>query len=121
MSITSVKALRNQMDESFGFKYLLTHRLNQDCLENFYSQVRGRNGPNDHPTPVECLYTIKGIILGKNPGVSVTLHSNTIERDPEEYVSATFMSHLSRDNITNGVLEQTDEQCWSIKFTYTRN
>ena len=111
MAINSVKALQREMNEKFGFKYLLTHRVNQDCLENFFSQMRGRNGPNGHPTAVECLYTVKSIILGKNPGLSVTLHSNTIERDPEEYVSATFMKHLSRDNVTSGVCEQSDMYC----------
>lgn len=114
MSIASIKGLRNQMEEKFNFKYILTHRVNQDCLENFFSQVRGRNGPIDHPSPVECLYTIKAIILGKNPGMSRHLHSNTIEQDPEEYVSATFMHHLSRDENTNGVCERNDEQRQSI-------
>lgn len=111
MSISSVKALRAKIKEKFDYKYLLTHRLNQDCLENFFSQMRGRNGPNDHPTPVECLNTIKAIILGKNPGLTVELHSNTIEQDPEEYVSAKFLNHLTRDNIADGVREETDEEC----------
>lgn len=111
MSITSLKDLRKQMNESFDLKYILTHRLNQDCLENFFTQVRGKNITSDHPTPVECLYTVRTIILGKNPGLSVALHSNTIDRDPEEYVSAKFMNHLSRDNITNGLCERTDQQC----------
>lgn len=92
-----MKALHLDMKEKFGFKYILTHRTNQDCLENFFSQLRGRNGPNDHPTPVECLNNIKHIILGKNPGLSKHLHSNTIEREVEEYVSATFNVILSRE------------------------
>lgn len=121
MSINSIKALRKDMDEKFRFKYLLTHRLNQDCLENFYCQVRGRNGTDDHPTPVDCLYRIKNIILGKNPALSAKLHCNTIDQDPEEYVSATLMNHLSRDDITNGICETTDEHCSSITCTYIRN
>lgn len=69
MSITSLKALRIQMEEHFGYKYLLTHRLNQDCLENYFCQMRGRNvrvGFNDHPTPSECMNNMKWIILGEN-------------------------------------------------------
>lgn len=104
MSITSIKALQKIMEEKFGYKYILTHRGNQDCLENFYSQVRGRNGPSDHPTPVECLNNIKYIILGKNPGLSCQMHSNTVERDPEEYVSASFNKFLSeKKSIKNGL------------------
>lgn len=91
MSITSLKLLRSKINEKFGFKYILTHRLNQDCLENFFCQIRGRSGPHDHPTPVECLQRIKMIMLGKNPGVALHNHSNTIERDPEEYVYEGFI------------------------------
>lgn len=98
MSITSLKLLRSEMNEKFGYKYILTHRLNQDCLENFFSQIRGRSGAHDHPSPVECLQRIKIIMLGKNPGVALHNHSNTIERDPEEYVSATFIQTLSDEN-----------------------
>lgn len=98
MSITSLKALRIDMDTKFGYKYLLTHRLNQDCLENFYSQMRYKNGPSDHPSPAECLYNMKAIILGKNPGLSANMHCNTIERDPEEYASATFHKCVSEAN-----------------------
>ncbi|KAJ6644627.1 Transposable element P transposase [Pseudolycoriella hygida] len=98
------------MTKIFGFGYLLTHRCNQDCLENLYCQVRGRNGPDEHPTPVDYLYRIKSIILGKNPGLSVELHSNTIEQDPEEYVSAKFMKHLSRDGYTSAIVEQLYDQ-----------
>lgn len=98
MSISSMKALHLDMKKKFGFKYILTHRTNQDCLENFFSQMRLKNRTNDHPTPIECLNNTKLIMLGKNPGLSKHLHSNTIERDPEEYVSATFSEMLSQDS-----------------------
>lgn len=98
MSITSLKLLRSKMNEKFGFKFILTHRLNQDFLENFFCQIRGRSGQHDHPTPVECLQRIKVIMLGKNPGVALHNHSNTMELDPEEYVSAKFMNVLSERN-----------------------
>lgn len=51
MSVTSIKGLQAEMRDKFGIiLYLMTHRVNQDFLDNFFSQVRGRNGPNDHPT-----------------------------------------------------------------------
>ncbi|KAJ6647046.1 Transposable element P transposase, partial [Pseudolycoriella hygida] len=115
MSITSIKGLRKEMEEKFKFRFILTHRTNQDFEENFFSQIRGRNGPIDHPSPVECLYTIKAIILGKNPGIGRHLHSNTIEQDPEEYVSATFMRHLSRDENIDGICERNGDQLFAIK------
>lgn len=39
MSITSIKELRNRMEEKFNFKYIITHRTNQDCLENFFVKL----------------------------------------------------------------------------------
>lgn len=109
MSISSIKELQRTMDKKFGFSYLLTHRTNQDCLENLFSQVRGRIGSSDHPTPVDCLYRIKSIILGKNPGLSVDLHTNTIEQDAEEYVSSTYLNSLYCDDYTNEIVEQSEE------------
>lgn len=108
MSITSTKGLRTEMEQKFGNKYLLTHRNNQDCLENFYSQVRYRNGPSDHPSPVECLYNIKQIILGKNPGLAKHLKTNTIEREVEEYASATLFKLLSDGDSSEALIDDDD-------------
>lgn len=116
MSITSLKGLRNQMEKKFNYKYLLTHRLNQDCLEIFFCQMRygNRNGPNDHPAPVECLYNMKAIMLGKNPGVAASMHCNTMERDPEEYASATF--HKDLCDPKNGDFDLKNEQTDTDEF-----
>lgn len=70
--------------------YLLTSKINQDALENLFSQLRSRGGLNDHPTPLNALYRLRMIILGKNPGV-VSTSSNTSDNNQEEYmVSKTF-------------------------------
>jgi archaellum component FlaC len=39
MSIESLRGLFTQMKAEYDVNYILTHRLNQDCLENFFSQV----------------------------------------------------------------------------------
>ena len=36
-----------------GTKYLLTNRLNQDCLENLFSVIRGKGGQRDNPEPLQ--------------------------------------------------------------------
>ena len=38
---------------SFYFKFLLTNRLNQDCLDHFFSVIRSRGGHRDNPNSVE--------------------------------------------------------------------
>ena len=40
-SINATRALHNELVVKGTFKYLLTARVNQDCLENFFSRIRG--------------------------------------------------------------------------------
>ena len=46
---------------------MLTSKLNQDILENFFSLIRGVGGYNTHPGPVEAINRIRIILLGKDP------------------------------------------------------
>lgn len=123
MSITSIKGLRNEMERKFGRNWILTHRTNQDCLENFFSQMRYRNGPNDHPSPVECIYNIKQIILGKNPGITkyLTTNTNTVEREIEEYASASLLKFLCDDEHKNTEQESGDEASSDSPNNYADN
>ncbi len=95
-SIKSLKALFDDLMTKMDISYTLTHRLNQDCLENFFSQVRGSERFKEHPNSVECLYNIRAIILGRNPTVTKQLHSNTIDKLPDEYVTSAFCKHASK-------------------------
>lgn len=85
ISIQSLKQLFNTLKAKYDFKYILTHRLNQDALENFFSQIRTRGGLYDHPTPIHALHRIRMIILGKNPGI-VQKNLNTVEATHDEYM-----------------------------------
>nr|CAH7729374.1 unnamed protein product [Callosobruchus chinensis] len=38
------------VSEKYKVEYVLTSRLNQDVLENFFSYIRGMGGSNDHPS-----------------------------------------------------------------------
>lgn len=87
ISIASLKLLFQDMKNKYDIKYILTHRLNQDVLENFFSQIRTRGGLHDHPSPLNSLHRIRIIILGKNPGV-VRNHANTQTDDSDEYIVA---------------------------------
>jgi hypothetical protein len=69
MSIESLKLLLRDMKTEFDdIQYLCTYKLNRDCLENFFFQLRCR-GPNEHPSPLEAMERMRMIILGKNPGI----------------------------------------------------
>lgn len=38
---------------SQGYEYLIPRRLNQDCLENFFSTIRGSGGHNRNPSALQ--------------------------------------------------------------------
>ena len=42
-------------------KYILTGRITQDCLESFFSQVRGKGGHRFNPTPSEFAYAYRAL------------------------------------------------------------
>lgn len=46
-------------------KYIMTDRLNQDCLERFFGYLRSKGGGlNDHPSPLELKYRLRASIVG---------------------------------------------------------
>ena len=47
--INSLLGLWEDVHISYRLQFLLTNRLNQDCLENYFSLVRGRGGHLDNP------------------------------------------------------------------------
>jgi len=87
ISCKSLQQLYLYLKEEYDIEFILTHRLNQDALESLFSQIRGRGGLNDHPTPLDALYRLRMIILGKNPGVIIN-NSNTHEVDPDDFLTA---------------------------------
>ena len=50
MNIVALKNLWQDLSENCGFKFLFTERLNQDCLENFFSRIRCNGGHVSKPT-----------------------------------------------------------------------
>ena len=51
--INSLLQLWEFLENSHNLKFLLTNRLNQDCLDNFFSVIRNRGGHRDNPNSVE--------------------------------------------------------------------
>lgn len=93
--IQSLKSLFYNLQTRNELSFILTHRNNQDCLDNFISQVRGKRRFKEHPNPVERLYNIRSIILSKSVAVTKQLHANTIDILPDEYVTSSFRKQSS--------------------------
>jgi len=93
MNINGTQKLLNIVQEH-GLTYLLTSKVNQDALENLFSQIRTSGGLNDHPSPLNALYRLRMIILGKNPGV-VSTSSNTTDNNQEEFMVAKTFKQIN--------------------------
>ncbi|KAB0805345.1 hypothetical protein PPYR_02315 [Photinus pyralis] len=106
----SLQCLFTDLKERHGISYLLTHRLNQDCLENFFSQLRTKGGLHDHPSPLNAIYRVRMILLGKNPGM-VQTHSNVeIPKEMDgEYLMAAAVKQAQLKNLVVTEPSSTEE------------
>ena len=48
LSINALIGLWKDLRVNFGYTFLLTNRLNQDCVENLFSIIRGKGGHRDN-------------------------------------------------------------------------
>ena len=51
LAISSLLQLWDELHTNYGLPYLLTNRLNQDCVENLFSIIHGKGGHRDNPDP----------------------------------------------------------------------
>ena len=95
MSINSTLDLYQELKNE-GISYLLTSRLNQDGLENFFSQVRALGGNNSHPSTVETINRIRTLCLTKN--VKSIVNNSVVEmQDDDEFLSVNLIDELDLD------------------------
>ncbi|KAL4152818.1 hypothetical protein QTP88_000651 [Uroleucon formosanum] len=106
MNINGTRKLLNIVQEH-GLKYLLTSKSNQDAVENLFGQLRTGGGLNDHPSPLNALYRLRMIILGKNPGV-VSTSSNTYDKNQEEFMVANTFKQINFKLTDNEKNEDTE-------------
>ncbi len=63
MSIESLRGLYRDFVNVYQGHYILTARLNQDCLEKVFSRIRRLGGFHDHPQAVDVRNRIRLLIL----------------------------------------------------------
>jgi len=66
MSIRSLKGLLEDVTSDYRAKYIMTSHVNQDYLENYFSQIRSMGKLHSNPTAVEFQHRIKKLISGKS-------------------------------------------------------
>lgn len=79
LSNKSLIEMFQYLTEKYKIEYIMTYRLNQDVLENFFAYIRGMGGPNDHPSPMDFKYRLRWYILGKHSSAIFTENRHTME------------------------------------------
>lgn len=104
ISIASLIELWKELNENYKFKFLLTNRLNQDCIENFFAIIRQKGGCSQNPTPQQ-------------------FHSAFKTRTFVYIIKATKLCKLYNDKdklLTNLVKDQNNKSLY-IKFSDESN
>ena len=79
ISVEALRGLFNALKDLFNVKFILTARLNQDPVENIFSQIRGIG--SSHPGPVDCANRLRLLLLGKNCQAIVENPAVAFEQD----------------------------------------
>lgn len=69
VTLHSTKSLLRYLT-TLGYRYMMTARLSQDCIERLFGIIRQCLGPNDHPTPAQFLILVNCLSfynLAKSP------------------------------------------------------
>uniref|UniRef100_A0A182PVN8 THAP-type domain-containing protein n=1 Tax=Anopheles epiroticus TaxID=199890 RepID=A0A182PVN8_9DIPT len=91
IQINALQMLFDDMKRRHKVSFLSTYKINQDVLENFFSQLRQRGGVYDHPSPLSCIYRVRIMVLGKSPSI-IHNQSGREQRKiikPDEYLTST--------------------------------
>ena len=65
LSINALLGLWDDLHSNHKSKFLLTNRLNQDCLENLFSIIRGRGGHQFNPNAEQFKGAFRHIVVEK--------------------------------------------------------
>ncbi|XP_058811172.1 uncharacterized protein LOC131676062 [Topomyia yanbarensis] len=63
--IAGTTMLWKELQESFGYSFLRTRNLSQDCLEHFFSLVRWKHVNNNHPDALQFMSAYKSIVINQ--------------------------------------------------------
>lgn len=90
LNINSLKCLWQDVKDNHEFKFLLTNRINQDCLENFFAAIRNTGGSNDSPTTQQFIGGMKNVVC--NNLLKQPLNSNCANDSSEVLEFLNFSS-----------------------------
>ena len=88
-STSSLRGLYQDLRSSRpDLRYIMTSRLNQDCLENTFSQLRSMCGPSTHPDAVEVRQRLRILLIAPSSVSAISCPERTVAVEQ----SADFLS-----------------------------
>ena len=82
-AINAIRGLYQDLVVNGNFRFILTKRLTQDCVENIFSQFRSLCGDNDHPGPVSTMRRFRILLIGKHCNIMVSENA-AVEKEKED-------------------------------------
>lgn len=86
--------------DDFEIQYLLTNRINQDVIENFFSYIRGMGAGHDKPSALEFRHRLKWFILGRH-SCDMFIEKCNIEEDADSTLIDGVDLNASQQKIKN--------------------
>ena len=83
MAIKALVMLWEDLHVNYGFSYLLTNRLNQDCVENLFSVIRGKGGQRDNPDACQFRLALRQVMVDR---VLLTSDCANCESDVDNFL-----------------------------------
>uniref|UniRef100_A0A182HYC2 Transposase n=1 Tax=Anopheles arabiensis TaxID=7173 RepID=A0A182HYC2_ANOAR len=112
MHITSLKMLYKDMQKKHQVDFISTHKLNQDILENFFSQLRQKGGVYDHPSPLSCLHRIRMIVIGKSP--TILINQTNLETNRNTRLGENICLMEQHENANEDCLSEQNQDFMSV-------
>lgn len=94
MSNNALQLLLPDLKRRFHADFILTRRLNQDVLENFFGVIRAKGGLHDHPNALEFKFRLRSYILGKNEGAYSEFSNVESDDTPDLPISGSLACKL---------------------------
>jgi hypothetical protein len=107
LSTQSILGLFEDLVVNGPYQYLMTGRMTQDCVENFFSQVRSRG--DAHPTPRHLRHCIRLISISQYMYVP---SNSSYERDADTY----FLDFLKVQSGSNSSRTKADDDTEEEEF-----
>ena len=112
LSSHSLMGLYVMLKENFNIEFIMTRKLNQDCLERFFGCIRQMSGPHDHPDSVTFKKRLKKYVLGKD--ARLLSDKNNVGQDNDD-------GKCLREVMTNSKIKDSYDRELDLRVMYDKS